>query len=167
MPPWTPPTYVAPGTDGSSATYNAEVVDNLIYLYDHLYDIPHSDVGTVTTGPTSTTSGSYVNWPPANVCQVTNFVKRRADTMLIVETHATCYVTAAATVTFGFRVNNVDYDTAALYIGLTYLNFQMSGVRKVTGLAAGTYTVTMRAKVSGGVTMTTDTRHSMLVTETL
>lgn len=122
-------------------------------------------VGTPST-LRSTSSTSYVDWPVTDTCSAT-ITKYRADTKLVIHANGSGYISAgAASVSLAVQVNGVDYPVAEHYIGSLNLNIGWSGVTSVSGLAAGSYTVKVRAKVSAN-TFNTDSLVTVSITETM
>ena len=126
--------------------------------------IPHTKVQTVTSGASGTTATGFVNFPVA--LAVSGFQKYRADTKLVIHMDTDVYNSDV----FGV------YEVAVL-IGSTHTvifsgyghDSSKSGIKEITGLAAGTYTITGRYRrgVSGTAYQGhSGTRTCLQVTET-
>lgn len=125
----------------------------------------------------ATTSASYVNWPTTDPL-VMSFTKRfNSDrTELLCDLRASFY-TSAANVAQAFGVSIVgtgstvfpatDFTIIDSAINAATFHDSRSGGLKVTGLAAGTYTITMRAKSDGATTLSGDSNdnNTLIVTE--
>lgn len=110
----------------------------------------------------STTSGTYVDVTSASK----SFAKiaAAADSDLIVQVSLACYATVAPTVVkIGVNVNGVDTDVSLMPINTANAHTALpTGAARITGLAAGTYTVKVRAlRVSGTGTVTIDTNDTV------
>jgi len=107
----------------------------------------------MASGTDSTTSGTYVNWGGTTPLNNFSFTKRFASTRVRIDLHLTLYaVTNDAGVFLGVNLNSTDFDIAKLEAaaGLLGERKQVSGVRFLTGIPAGTYTVTGRWKRTTG-----------------
>ncbi len=136
------------------------------------HHIPHATAANIFVSAARTsTSTTYVNIAngTADEIKIVNFVKHRADTKLICELAVNYVYTTVqdSKMTFGVNVNATDYDVAqSASIGGSGKN--PTGYREITGLAAGTYTVTGRWKTgTGTLNLTADSSLALLVTETL
>lgn len=95
--------------------------------------IPHSDTVKVVANGGTSSSTIYVNLPTR--CFITNFVKQRADTKLIVTLHGGQteggYITGT-----GVDIGGVDTDLTSIFSNSG--NGFHSGIVALTGIAAGT-----------------------------
>jgi hypothetical protein len=87
-----------------------------------------------------------------------SFTKLHSSTALLIDFHLSMYSTLAATVIrLGVLVNSVDYDVANFYFNEASAHRQISGASRITGIAAGTYTIQARwRQVSGTGVLTVD-----------
>lgn len=123
----------------------------------------------VPTGARSTSSTTYIDWPDTEVLSV-SFTKLYADTDVIVEVAGSFYTGAGTpTVTFGAQINGTDYDAFRMAVNESLSHKPYTAITaQITGLAAGTYTVKLRAKTSANsISADTGDFNSMRVTEVL
>lgn len=108
-------------------------------------------------GSGTTTSSSYANFPATSSFSFTKQYSS-SDTSLKVDLHVTSYATSVtSSVSFGVNINSTDTDVAQLTYNTANNHTQTSGTKVITGLAAGTYTVQIRWKRTGGAgTVTVD-----------
>lgn len=140
--------------------------------------IPHSQaVRLVPTQPASVTGNTYQDYPPANAggpLRVAGFVKARADTKIHVRVTGYGYAVNAAGFAFNFAINDgtTDRDIQGLFPENIQQRRPIAAVLPLVGVAAGTYTYTLRCKTSAAAGVTawaTDVSDTwtMEVTETL
>lgn len=113
--------------------------------------IPWTRVARVTaTGTRTTTSATYVDIPTDTVA-LASLVKKRSDTNLVITVEGSWYHTTSGNrLTVGVNFNSTDYDIAARFANELSSHKTFAGSREISGVAAGTYTFTMRVKVGGG-----------------
>lgn len=100
----------------------------------------------------STTSTSAVNWPVTDILE-RSVTKNGAsgDSSLLVMVFGSCYHdTSGGIIIFGVRANSTDYLNNVFYFNDASKHHSMMGYERITGLAAGTYTVTCRAYTNTG-----------------
>lgn len=104
----------------------------------------------------ATTSAGYVDWP--TVAPLTStFRKARSDTRLIVELGVSFYTSAGGVIQrFGVNIGGVDYTVIDSAENPATTHDGRAGFRSISGLAAGTYTVTLRAMSDGAATLNCD-----------
>lgn len=124
-----------------------------------LRTIENTDIFNTIGGGTigGTASATYVDVTGASK-SITK-VGASADSDLIVMLSVSCFVSVAGTVVrFGVRVNGVDIDMTQMPVNAASAHTPMPlGATRITGLAAGTYTVQVRVlRVSGTGTITVD-----------
>lgn len=107
-------------------------------------------------GAGTTTSSSY-----ADVAGSTSvsFTKLQASTAIVAAVSLNCYITGATNtpVSVALSINATDYEIYEYFLNDISKHYPTNGYRRVTGVAAGTYTVQVRWKrVSGSGTVTTD-----------
>lgn len=108
----------------------------------------------------STTSGSNTTLATAS----SSLLKRSALTRVEVDLRASCFTTLATNTeaTFAVGLGGTDYDIASHFCNPTGTHLSCSGIRYLTGIAAGTYTVTVRwRRTSGAGTLTRDANDTM------
>jgi hypothetical protein len=105
----------------------------------------------------TTTSSSYADLPDAPTSLT--FVKLSSSTTLRVEGKLTLYSTGGSgVVRLGVSVNGTDYDLHNRTLSTTDVWGTVGGFTRITGLAAGSYTVQLRwRRVSGAGTLTVNT----------
>lgn len=107
-------------------------------------------------------SGAYADWGGANYIQIASFAKRQAATDLRIKYSGSCWLTVVGTGRVGVKVGATDYDGREFNFGVAANHEVVQGEINVPGLAAGTYTATLRGKtVAGGGAITTDGNDSM------
>lgn len=152
----------------ASSTPTASTIlplDTLGYVADAALPMSSDVAAVYTFGTASTTSTTYVNIPSNNVTMT--FTKRRSDTKLIISGWLSFYLTVAAgDIVLGVNVAGTDYDLGRRYKNELTSATTIAGYAKVTGVSAGSVTVTLRIKLSPG-TLNLDNNHgaSMLVQE--
>jgi len=142
---WTAPTTRATGNLITASIWNTDIVDNLDAL-----KAPPTDTAEVTSGYT-TTSTSFVNVDGTNLSL--SITTTGGD--LLVHFHGAGDNLTTATFTyFDFTVNGTRQGSAD---GITYFGrdatndqYPVSFSRLVTGLAAGTYTINLQWRTTGG-----------------
>lgn len=99
-------------------------------------------------------TASYANVPATSSF---SFTKLQNSTALRVDFHLTFLSTVNSTEAgFGVLINGVDYDVCQVAINESNSHRQVSGVRRITGITAGVYTIQARWKrVSGTGVLTT------------
>lgn len=114
----------------------------------------------VTSGTDTTTSGGYVNLAGTGSVTSFSFVKRFDSTRIRVQMGCAAMYSAVSNPTLamlGVRINAVDTDVAQVFCATLNERYGNSGVARITGVPAGTYTVQGRWKrVSGPGTLTRD-----------
>lgn len=132
----TPVQVTAGGTGGGGRSSPPTV------FYPSIYSL-------IPTAIRSTTSASFVNWPNGEAVTGT-FNKRLADSRLIVTVQASGYVSATAALDYGVSIGGTDY--LIVNTGRTTINDQVvaASTSEITGVAAGSHTVTLRARISAG-----------------
>lgn len=104
----------------------------------------------VPTGGRSTTSTTYVTIPTDTVV-LSSLVKKRSDSNIVISVGGSCFCTVGGGVlSFGVNFNSTDYDVYQQFINTTNAYFPFSSSREVSGIAAGTYTFTLKVKISAG-----------------
>lgn len=135
--------------------YNGTGVPTLAASWTTVLPIGAGLNSAVTAG--STASATYVDMTAPNSFTL---VKLNGNTAVKVELHMTCYSSIAnTTIRFGVQINGVDYDICQLLFNTANQHSQVSGVRRITGIPAGTYAVKGRIRVvsgTGTITITTD-----------
>lgn len=118
----------------------------------------------VTSGTDTTTSGTFVNMAGTGSVTSFNFSKLYANTRIRADVHCSAYATgAAADFEVAVRINATDY---VVFKEAVLLNTRLpySGVRFISSVPVGNYTVQMRWRRSGGSgTLTRDTANWMSV----
>jgi len=106
-----------------------------------------------TSGGGTTTSASYVDVPSSSVTSIT---KVSSSTHLFVFLRATFYSTSTSTAAlFGVGIGGTDYDMGYMFQDTAFLRLPVSGIRIISGIAAGAVTVQGRWKrPSGAGTLT-------------
>jgi hypothetical protein len=149
--------------------------DNTLYTYNGTSWVPSGSLVPHTVGRNNTnitTTGSSTVWANIPTTTTLSITKYRADTNLIVALSMSAqYVnTVADFINIGVLVNGVDYQIAANGTGANSRQAQ-AGSTLITGLAAGTYAVQLRYRVTGGggglVTWDSNTGYNLMLTETL
>lgn len=109
------------------------------------------NAAAVTSGSDTTTSGTNVNLAGTGSVTSFSFVKRYAGTRIRLELSVSCFCqTANSTGIFGVRINAVDYDVVNLSPAPLGTRLGLVGVRYITGVGAGTWTVQGRWRRSLG-----------------
>lgn len=101
----------------------------------------------------STTSATYVSLTDSSSVSI---VKNRSDTQLSVDLRVSCFLTGATNSkpSFAVQVNSTDYEIVASLINPVSTHEFMAGLRLISGIPAGTYTVQARwLRVSGTGTL--------------
>ncbi len=128
-----------------------------------LSEVANSDIFNSIGGCTlSTTSASYVDI--TNATKSFTKIGSAADSDLIVTASLSGYVTVTGTdFKVGVNVNSVDYDIIKLAFNTANTHTALpTGAVRITGLAAGTYTVKLRAQRPAGTgTLTMDSGDSV------
>lgn len=124
-----------------------------------LRTIENTDIFNTIGGGTigGTASATYVD--VAGASKSITKVAASADSDLIVLLSVSCFVSVAGTVVrFGVRVNGVDIDMTQMPVNAAAAHTPLPmGATRITGLAAGAYTVQVRVlRVSGTGTITVD-----------
>lgn len=101
--------------------------------------VAHAIMGTVNV-----TSTSYVNTTLNK-----SFTKQYEDTRLVVQVVGGGFNLGMA-VYFALQIDGTDYQVTRRWSNTSGQHKTHVGVREITGIGAGTYTVTLRVKVSGG-----------------
>jgi len=96
-----------------------------------------------------TTYGDFPVSADATALQI-SFTKQRADTNLLVSVHFPLYFSSgvAQLKYFGLRSGSTDYDVAIGYFLGAVSTYTLSGVRSISGIAAGTHTIKPRFKTA-------------------
>lgn len=115
----------------------------------------------------STSSGTAVDWPVTDTLSLTITKEGGTTSDLVVQLFGSAYHTGGvASMTFGVRVNSTDYMNGYFYFNAANTHQSVVGYERITGLAAGSWTVTMRAYTSSAsLTVNTDDRWQMIVRE--
>jgi len=104
----------------------------------------------IPTGSRSTNSTSYSDIPTDTVV-LSSLVKKQAATSLIITVNAMMFSSAGGgAATLGVNFNGTDYDVASMFFNEINSYKWRGGSREITGIAAGTYTFTLRWKVGAG-----------------
>jgi hypothetical protein len=123
------------------------------------------DIFTSIGGCTlSTASATYVDITGAS--KAFTKIGGSADSDLVVQVSLACYATVAPTVVkIGVSVNGSDSDATQMPINTANAHTALpTGAVRITGLAAGTYTVKLRAlRVSGTGTVTIDVNDTVMM----
>jgi hypothetical protein len=125
----------------------------------------------VTSSTDTTTSATYVNLAGTGSVTSFSFTKRYADTRIRVDLSAGFFVagTGNSAARFGVQINGTDYDVVNRHINPASTHGEASGVRYITGVPAGAYTVQGRWRRSAGtqtLTRATDNWLSIAARET-
>lgn len=117
---------------------------------------PTVEVLNIVAAAKTTTSASYADHDATN--SILAFTKLQASTDLLVEISATLFSTGANThVKFGIYDGTTDHDVASLFINPATTHMPVSGFVKISGLAAGSYTLKLRwLRSAGSGTLTTN-----------
>jgi hypothetical protein len=141
---WTTEKTWAVGDVFTSSDANQYIRDNLQWAKDTVReDVVTKD--TVTWNNAASTA--YADYGGANFVQVASWVKRQADTDVRVRYAAEGWITSAGTqIRIGAKIGSTDYDGGYMFYNLANTRQGYSGHVIATGIAAGTYTVTLRMK---------------------
>lgn len=128
----------------------ASLVDEVDTLQSQAAALQWEAVGRTTGGGGITTaSATYIDWPTTPL--VVNFTKVRADTAIIVDVGASGYAnTTAGAADWGVRIGSTDYDVIDAFYNALSSHAGWNNTIRITGLAAGAYTATLRAKTTAG-----------------
>jgi hypothetical protein len=121
---------------------------------------PVVDYWSIGGATGTTTSGSNVTLATA----AASLVKLSAATRVRVALHASFFPNLAANTeaTFAVGIGGTDYDVFSYFANTQAVHVEGAGVRYVTGVAAGTYTVTLRWRRTAGTgTLTRDANDVM------
>lgn len=131
-------------------------------------DLGHPNKRVFTFSPSAdrtTTSTTFVDWPAGDVFKTPNYTKRRLPTRLIVTMFGSCYITGAAGgLEFAVRVDGAgtDHVLKPSFINGLSEHEDVAGAVEIAGVAAGTHTFTLRARVlSATTTLHCDTNDSL------
>lgn len=129
--------------------------------------MPHIEtVRGNATAATVAAGAGFANTPTTGLFNITKY---RDDTKLWLWTATGgMYITGAfGHISFGLRINGVDYTTSDTSFSQLSIRMDGSGHNVVTGLASGAYTVQMRWAASGGTgNVDTETVFHAMVMET-
>jgi hypothetical protein len=107
-----------------------------------------ASVLNTTSGGGSTTSSSYVDLPSSSV---TTVAKASDSTRLLVYLRATFWSSGTSTqAQFGVQAAGTDYDVGYMYQDTANIRLAASGIRVLSGIAAGNVTVQGRWKRPSG-----------------
>lgn len=124
-----------------------------------------------TSGSDTTTSATYVNLAGTGALTSFDFTKMEAATLIKVTLSASfTAVTNNAVAKFGVRINGTDYDIAQGAPNAATQTTTVTGIRLISGIAAGTYTVQgrwLRAAGAGTPTRTVDNNWLTILCEEL
>lgn len=127
----------------------ATLVDEVDALQSQAAALQWEAVGRTTGGSSTTTSTSYVDWPATPL--VVNFTKVRGDTAIIVDIGASAFAAApAGAADWGVRIGSTDYDVIDAFYNDLSVHAGWNNTVRITGLAAGAHTATLRLKTGGG-----------------
>lgn len=114
----------------------------------------------VTSGTDTCTSATYQNLAGTGSTTSFSFTKGQGGTRIRIDMHATFFSTATSSgAIFGVLINGTDYDVCSLKQAIPVANahLQASGVKYISDIPAGTYTVQGRWKRdTGAATLTRD-----------
>jgi hypothetical protein len=116
-------------------------------------------VATTSPNTDTTTSATYVNMAGTGSVTSFTFVKRFASTRIKVDLDATFSTSATGSgPKFGVRINGADYDLCQIGANApSAVHTQASGVKYISGIPAGTYTIQGRwLRLAGAGTLTRD-----------
>ena len=135
--------------------------------------VPHTD--TVSLNPSATdniNSTTYVDFPKASAGGplTLTFTKRRADTKLVIRFMGSrvYLVNASSLSMLAININGSTTPIAQMQIGINLETDKVGGL-EVTGLAAGSYPITLKGKVANtgtGLEVSTTSNLFLEVTET-
>lgn len=127
--------------------------------------IPHMARKAIVGGVHTNTSGTYADYP--TTCEVTNFRKYRADTVLNIRLHVSAYSGVGSNAAkFGVSIAGVTYDVARQFFNPAATHLSFGNERPIEGLAAGTYSIRLRWQLEGAGDVQTDNNdHLSLVVE--
>ena len=127
---------------------------NAILRDDVQYNRDTTRFGAVTKdGQVWNATGTLTNYQDfggASYVQVVSFVKRQADSTLVCRANGSCWVaTTTGGVLIGFKVGATDYDGRKFFFNIIANHMTWFSSTAIAGLAAGTYTATLRIKTLG------------------
>lgn len=133
--------------------FHIPTATELATILDQIEALSNCDGINLASAVDSTTSATYVNMAATSSFA---FTKKLAATRLRIDMHVTWYnVTNSSVAKFGVAIGGTDYDVCELQqeLSAAAAEKQASGVRYISGLAAGAYTVQGRwLRVSGAGT---------------
>jgi hypothetical protein len=106
-------------------------------------------------------SAVYTDFGGAGKVVVANWVKRQASTDIRIRYSGSAYISAQGTIRMGVKISFTDYDGRPINFTFAATHQPILGVINVTGLAAGTWTATLRCKTLTGGNLTTDANDGM------
>jgi hypothetical protein len=151
-----------PGTTATLALIESQLAwendTNTLIAYDGTNWLAVSSSGAgslnaqaVTSGTDTTTSATYVNMAGTGSVTTFSFTKRTANTRVKLEMNAG-FTNAVGTslVDFALQIGGTDYQMGHTIQLVVTATQQFSGVRIVSGIPAGVYTVQCRWRREGG-----------------
>lgn len=121
---------------------------------------PAVDYWLIGGSTVTTTSGTNATLATAS----TSLLKRSGLTRVEVDLRASCFTTLATNTeaTFAVGLGGTDYDIVSHFCNPVSTHLSCSGIRYLTGIAAGTYTVTIRWRRTAGTgTLTRDANDTL------
>lgn len=110
-----------------------------------------ASVRAVFTGGSTTTSATFVSPLSAGVAVTFPFTKSRTVSRVAYTFACSLYSDVANTsVAFGLQIGGTDYPTAFMFINPAVTHTQAAAAGHLTGIAAGSYTVTVRWRRAAG-----------------
>lgn len=127
---------------------------------------PNKRVTTVIpTATRSTTSTTYVAWPAGQALTAT-FTKRVDATRLLVTLQASHYTSAGAAVDYGVSVDGgADVQIKNGFVNTASEHLDAVGSVEVSGLAAGSHTIALKARIGTGTLSVDNNDQVQLVVE--
>jgi hypothetical protein len=140
-------------TAGSSKYYGTDASGTPGF---HALPFSTVEITSIVAAASTTTSATYVDHDATN-SKVT-LTKQNDDTDILIEIAVSIYSTETNTgVSFGINDGTNDHDVCIFFINLANVHQSAAGYKKISGLAAGSYTFTLRwRRSSGGGTLTTN-----------
>jgi len=115
------------------------------------------------TGSRTTTSSSPVDWPTTEPC-TGSFTKYASGSRLIVNVTASGFTSNVISFDYYIRIASTDYIIVNAFSNQISEHQMMSATREITGISAGVLTCTVRAAISGGITLTADNNDTISFT---